>query len=121
MLEIIRSTLLLGLGAGVITKEKADQAIRGLVEQGKLTKEEAERLANELVNSGSEQWHEVQDGLRESVRNVLESAGVARATDLQRLTLQLENAQQRIAMLEDQMSKLVASQMASPGGEEPLP
>ncbi len=103
MLEVIRSTLLLGLGAGVITKEKADQAVRGFVDQGKLTKEEAEKLVEELVSSGSQQWEETQAGLRDTIRGLLDSADVARAHDVDRLSRQLENAEQRISMLEDQL------------------
>lgn len=121
MLEAIRSTLLLGLGAGVITKEKADQAVRGLVEQGKLTKEEAERLANDLVHSGSQQWQEVQEGLRDAVRKALDSADVARSSDVQRLMRQLENAEQRIAMLEDRIGKMSASQLTPPASQGPTP
>lgn len=106
MLEVIRSTLLMGLGAGVITKEKAEQAVRGLVEQGKLSKEEAERLASELVASGNEQLHEVQAGLRDSVRGMLDSADIARAGDVDRIARGLENLSQRVSMLEDALRRL---------------
>lgn len=113
MLEAIRSTLLMGLGAGVITKEKAEQAVRGLVEQGKLSKEEAERLAAELVASGNEQLHEVQAGLRDSVRGMLDSADIARAGDVDRLARGLENLSQRVSMLEDALRRLEGSPVTS--------
>ena len=113
MLEVIRSTLLMGLGAGVITKEKAEQAVRGLVEQGKLSKEEAERLAAELVASGNEQLHEVQAGLRDSVRGMLDSADIARAGDVDRIARGLENLSQRVSMLEDALRRLEGSPVTS--------
>ena len=122
MLETIRSTLLLGLGAGVITKEKAEQAVRGLVERGKLTKEEAEQLVTDLVSSGSQQWLEVQSSVRDSVRSMLDSADVARAKDVEQLTRQLENAEQRISMLEDGLRQLIASKpIRDPGTDSPPP
>ena len=120
MLEVIRSTLLMGLGAGVITKEKAEQAVRGLVEQGKLSKEEAERLASELVASGNEQLHEVQAGLRDSVRGMLDSADIARAGDVDRLARGLENLSQRVSMLEDALRRLEGSPV-TPEQQPPTP
>ena len=121
MLETIRSTLLLGLGAGVITKEKAEQAVRGLVERGKLTKEEAEQLVTDLVSSGSQQWIEVQSGIRDSVRSMLDSADVARAKDVEQLSRQLENAEQRISMLEDSLRKLIATPPSCDPGPDSQP
>lgn len=121
MLETIRSTLLLGLGAGVITKEKADQAVREFVDQGKLTKEEAEKLVSELVSSGTQQWEEVQTGLRDTIRGLLDSADVARAHDVQRLSRQLENAEQRISMLEDQLRQPRLQSPAAPSETDSKP
>jgi polyhydroxyalkanoate synthesis regulator phasin len=105
MLELIKTTVLAGLGAGVITKDKADEAVSELVKQGKLTTEDAKRLVGRLLESGSQQWEEVQVGLGDAVRKALDSAHVARAGDVAVIARRLEEAEQRIAMLEDAIEK----------------
>lgn len=105
MLEIIRTTLLAGLGAGVITKERAEEAVQGLVEQGKLTREEARQLVHELLQSGSQQWDDMQAGVSDSLRKTLDAADVARASEFQKLARAVENLQHRVAMLEDSLER----------------
>jgi polyhydroxyalkanoate synthesis regulator phasin len=106
MLELIRTTLLAGLGAGVITKEKADEAVRELVQQGKLRAEEAEQVVGKLLESGSQQWEDVQAGLSDAFRDALNAANVARAEDVRGIAQRLEKAEQRIAMLEDAIDRM---------------
>jgi polyhydroxyalkanoate synthesis regulator phasin len=110
MLELIKTTVLAGLGAGVITKEKAEEAVRELVEQGKLTTEEAKRLVGRLLEDGSQQWEEVQAGLADAVRKALESADVARAGEVAVIAQRLVKAEQRIAMLENAIGQTGASE-----------
>jgi polyhydroxyalkanoate synthesis regulator phasin len=106
MLELIRTTLLAGLGAGVITKEKADEAVGELVQQGKLRAEEAEQVVGKLLASGSQQWEDVQAGLSGVFRDALNAADVARAKEVKGFAQRLEKAEQRIAMLEDAIEQI---------------
>lgn len=55
MLELIRKTLLAGLGAGVITKEKAQQVAQELVDEGKLAAEDAKQFVDRLLEGANQQ------------------------------------------------------------------
>jgi polyhydroxyalkanoate synthesis regulator phasin len=90
----------------VITKEKADEAVSRLVEQGKLTADEAEQLVSELLKSGSQQWEKVQANVNEALSKALNSADIARRQDVEVILQRLEKAEQRIAMLEDAMERI---------------
>lgn len=103
MLDLIRKSLLAGLGAGVITREKAEESVNRLVEQGKLSREEANEFVDKLLNSGNKQWDEIQDGLMKSIHEALDNADVARGKDLKDLAHRVENIEQRLTMLENRL------------------
>lgn len=109
MLDVIRATVLAGLGAGVITKEKAEEAVNRLVRQGRLTADEGRQLVKDLLESGSQQWEAVQAGFSETLRKALESADIARAKDLAEVGQRLKQVEQRLAMLEDATEKAQSS------------
>ncbi|MFO7904219.1 MAG: phasin family protein [Planctomycetota bacterium] len=109
MIELIRTTVLAGLGAGVITKEKAEEITNRLVEQGKLTADEGRQLVSDLLKSGGRQWEDVQTGLRDAVRKSLNAANLARDQDLKEVAQRLERIEQRMAMLEDAIERMRSS------------
>lgn len=106
MLERIRTIVLAGLGAGVITKEKAEAITNRLVEQGNLTADEGKQLLSDLLKSGGQQWEDVQAGVTNAVRKALNSANVARANDLEEIGRGQEKLEQRMAMLEDAIERI---------------
>jgi polyhydroxyalkanoate synthesis regulator phasin len=100
MLEAIRGVLLAGLGAGVITRERAEQATRRLVEEGKLTAEEAQELIGKLLDSGQRQWRELQDDLARELSSAIDHVDVARRSEVEGLVRRVESLEQRVTMLE---------------------
>jgi polyhydroxyalkanoate synthesis regulator phasin len=100
MLELIRKSLLAGLGAGVITKEKAQQAAQELVDEGKLAADDAKQFVDRLMEGANEQREELQAGIRDAVRKALDSTDVARAQDLQVIKQRLADLELRLAALE---------------------
>ena len=100
MLELLRKSLLAGLGASVITKEKAEETVREFVEQGKLSADEGRQLVSRLLQSGNQQWEQVQSGVMDAVRNALDSADVARARHVRSLESRMADLEQRMADLE---------------------
>jgi polyhydroxyalkanoate synthesis regulator phasin len=115
MLELLRKSLLAGLGAGIITKEKAEETVREFVEQGKLSAEEGGQLVNRLLQSGNKQWEQVQVGVMDAVRKALDSADVASNRHVEDLESRLANVEQRLAMLENS-----AGTSEPPTPEEPI-
>ena len=100
MLELIRKSLLAGLGAGVITKEKAQQAAQELVDEGKLAADDAKQFVDRLLEGANEQREEFQASIRDAVRKALDSTDVARAEDLQVIKQRLADLELRFAALE---------------------
>jgi polyhydroxyalkanoate synthesis regulator phasin len=101
MFETIRKSLLAGLGAAVLTKEKIETATRKLVEEGKITTDEAERLSTDLIESGSRQWHDMQEKISGTVRKALEGMDICTRQDCKVLAEKVAALEKRVAALEE--------------------
>ena len=97
----LKTAVLAGLGAGAVTKEKAEQAVNRLVKQGKLAAEDAQKLVNDLIESGEKQADDAVDRIKESIDKACASVGIIRAKDAESIQERLEKAEQRITVLED--------------------
>jgi polyhydroxyalkanoate synthesis regulator phasin len=100
MLELLRKSVLAGLGAAVITRDKVREATRLFVEEGKITTEEAEKLTEDLVKSGEKQWEDFNEKFQSSFKKFSENLEVARMKDLNELKAKVELLEQRICTLE---------------------
>lgn len=100
MLELIRKTLLAGIGAAIVTRDKVMDATRRFVEEGKMSTEEAERMADDLIRSGERQWHELNDWLSEMMKKWGDGTSFVRDREFQELRARVETLELRIAELE---------------------
>lgn len=107
MLEILKKSLLAGIGAVVLTKEKVQEATRTFVEEGKISTDEAEKLAEELVRSGERQWEEVNAKLSDKMKGFTENITFVRDKEFNDLKTRVEMLEQRIAVLEEGHRKTV--------------
>jgi polyhydroxyalkanoate synthesis regulator phasin len=101
MLELLKKSVLAGLGAVVVTRDKIREATKSLVEEGKLSTDEAEKLGEELVKSGERQWEEFNDKFQTSMKKVSDNLEVVRKKDFLELKAKVELLEQRIQLLEE--------------------
>lgn len=59
MIETIKKTLLAGVGAAVITKEKVQDALEDYVRQGKLKAEDAKIIAEKIAERGKREFDDL--------------------------------------------------------------
>lgn len=59
MFEIIKKTLLAGVGAAVVTKEKVEDALDDYVRQGKLKADDARIIAEKIAERGKREFDEL--------------------------------------------------------------
>lgn len=95
MMDIIKKTLLAGVGAAVITKEKAESALGEFVQQGKVSATEARQMAEKIAEQGRREFENMSQELNDKLREKF--AGVDQQT------------QERIAALEARVAALEAS------------
>ena len=101
MLELLKKSVLAGLGAVVVTTDKIREATKTLVEEGKLSTDEAEKFAEDLVKSGERQWEEFNNKFQTSIKKVSDNLEVIRKKDFQELKDKVELLEQRLLALEE--------------------
>lgn len=75
MFELIRRTVLAGLGAATLTKEKADKLVDELIKRGEATAEERPKLVRDLLARAEESEKELEGKVNEAVGKAIESWG----------------------------------------------
>ncbi len=55
MFDLVKKTMLAGVGMAVVTKDKVLESLDELVEKGKLSQEEAAALSEKIVEEGQEE------------------------------------------------------------------
>lgn len=93
MIDVIKKTLLAGVGAAVITKEKAEAALDDFVRQGKLTSSDARIMAEKIADQGKREFDELAQTLGGKLKAILdrnEADTAARLAALENRVLVLE-------------------------------
>ena len=103
MLDIIKKSVLAGLGTAMVTKSKVREIMDKLVEQGRLSSDEAERFTQEMVDAGEKEMEELRSELESSVRNAVSRLNLARQEDMDDLRQRLENVEKRMEHLEQKL------------------
>jgi len=52
MIDLVKKSMLAGVGLAVVTKDKVFESLDELVERGKLTREEAAEMSDKIVEEG---------------------------------------------------------------------
>jgi polyhydroxyalkanoate synthesis regulator phasin len=111
MIDIIKKTLLAGVGAAVITKDKVESALGDFVKQGKVTSAEARVMAEKIAEDGRRELEKLSQELSDKLRDKF--AGID------------HQAKQRLDALEARVAalELAASAAASEAADkvEPVP
>lgn len=96
MIDVIKKTILAGIGATVVTKEKIEVILKDLVEKGKVTADEASELASKIAEEGRKEFESSSSELSERVKALLEKADYARRSEVKAL-------EERVSQLEERM------------------
>lgn len=93
MIDIIKKTLLAGVGAAVITKDKVEAALGDFVQQGKVSSAEARAMAEKIAGDGRREFETMSRELHEKLRDAF--AGIDREAKTR-----LDALEARVAALE---------------------
>jgi polyhydroxyalkanoate synthesis regulator phasin len=95
MIDTIKKTLLAGVGAAVITKEKVQDALDDYVRQGKIKADDARIIAEKIAERGRREFEEMSAQASVKVQEILhrqDAAVAARLTALEARVAVLEAA-----------------------------
>ena len=69
MIDVIKKTLLAGVGAAVITKEKVEAALGDFVQQGKVSSAEARQMAEKIAADGRREFETMSQQVNDMLRD----------------------------------------------------
>ncbi len=90
MIELVKKTLLTGIGVAALSKEKIESLAKEVAEKGKLTEQEGKEFVDQLLNRSEEAREELQAQIEAKVRAVLEKMDVAKKSDVDALRKEIE-------------------------------
>jgi polyhydroxyalkanoate synthesis regulator phasin len=103
MIEEIRKGLLTGLGAVLLTREKAEEATLKLVKEAKISKEDAKNLVDDLLATGTRQWSEMEASFSKALRKGLDNLDIAGKKELHGLKTKVGKLEKRLEKIEQEM------------------
>lgn len=95
MIDLIKKTLLAGVGAAIVTKEKAEQALQDYVKQGKVSAADARAMAERIAEQGRKEFDEMSDQLSHRIREYTTRADEATLTRIAALEQRVQALESR--------------------------
>ncbi len=116
MFESLRKLMYIGLGAASMSRDKVQQTIDEMVNRGEVTADEGKSLYNDWVSRAEEEGRNLNDRIRNQVRQYLGDVGVADRNQIEVLAGRIEALEYRV----DQLSAAIdAGQATSAGTADP--
>ncbi len=98
MIELMKKTMLAGVGMAVVTKDKVLESLDEFVEKGRLTKEEAAQMSERIVEEGREETEKAKVEANKLFNDMLQRANLVTKS-------QYEALQARVTALEGRLHR----------------
>jgi polyhydroxyalkanoate synthesis regulator phasin len=98
MIELVKKTMLAGIGVGVVTRDKVLESLDELVEKGKLTRDEATAMSDKIVEEGQAETEKAKVEASKLFNEMLHRANVVTKDQYEALAA-------RVTALEGRLSK----------------
>ena len=72
MIDLLKKTLLAGVGAAVMTKDKSEGTLDDLVRQGKINANDAKIMAEKIADQGRKEFDDLAADLNDRISGVLD-------------------------------------------------
>ena len=118
--ETFERLILLQIGAAAATRDKVQEIVDGLVEQGRLEREEGKTLVDQVLGRARERSSGARSLVDATTQQGLRRAGLPTREDYEDLVFRVEQLEHRVRMLEDRPVEPPASVTPPPraGGPE---
>ena len=118
MLDTLERLILLQIGAAAVTRERVQEAVNRLIEQGRMEREEGRTVVEDMMTRARDRSTGARGLLDASVQQGLRGVGVPNRESYEDLLFRVEQLEYRVRLLEDRST--VAPE-APPATEEPAP
>ncbi|HAL61496.1 MAG TPA: hypothetical protein DCP08_03705 [Chloroflexi bacterium] len=96
MRDLVEGSILMGLGALSLTREKAERIVSELVRRGEAHGDETRKLVDQLVARGEEERRAVRKLLEDELADALARMGLARQKDVEALGKKIDRLMKKL-------------------------
>ncbi len=96
MIDLVKKTLLTGVGMAALTKEKIEEVAKDFVEKGKMTEQEGRALVDELVTRSEESRAALQKQVETLVQSILGKMDLAKKSEVDALKSEIEKLREEL-------------------------
>jgi polyhydroxyalkanoate synthesis regulator phasin len=109
--DLLERTLLLGIGAAAITKDRVQAVVDDFVRRGQLSREEGREVVDNIAERSREEARSARRRIDSSLQTTYREMGLATRKDMEDLDFRLRQVEHRLGLLEREAD-------ASPGPGE---
>jgi poly(hydroxyalkanoate) granule-associated protein len=95
MIDLIRKSMLLGLGTMAVTKEKVEALVDDLVKKGEIAQEEKPKFVKEMMEKFQKEEKEMTAKIKQTVEKTIEDMGLATKKDIQSVLTRLDQLENK--------------------------
>jgi len=99
MIDLIKKTLLTGIGVAALTKDRIEDLAKELIVKGKMTEQEGEKLVQEVLDRAEESRENLKTQTEELVEKSIAKMKLARVEDIDALKGEIEKLRKEISSL----------------------
>lgn len=127
MRERLERLILLQIGAAAATRDRVEQVVSELVEQGRVEREEGRGVVEDVMKRARERSSGARGFFESSVQQGLQSAGLPNRDDYEDLLFRVEQLEHRLRVVEKGSDPdpapggVESSGGETPGGDPPSP
>ena len=82
MLDLVKKTMLTGIGLALLAKDEVEDLAKELVEKGKMTEQEGSKFLKELQNRYEDTQKKLEERVEKTVKDFLKKANVVTTDEL---------------------------------------
>jgi len=97
MIDLIKKTLLAGVGATIITKEKVEEALQDYIRQGKVSAGDARIMADKIAEQGRKEFEVMSGELAAKLKELAEKADFTQKARVEALEARVKKLEQTLA------------------------
>lgn len=95
MFDLIKKTLLTGVGLGVMTKDKVEELAKELTRKGDLSEKEGKELIDDLLKKSEQARKDLEAKIEGLVRQAMKKLNVATKKDVAQLDAKIKRLEKR--------------------------
>lgn len=88
---MLKELLFTGMGAGLLLKDKVEDELKKLQDDGKIKTDDAKSFLESLKDKGEQEDEKVKEKLKSTLKEIIDELGLVTKEDLEKLKQELKN------------------------------